>query len=194
MALILLEAFDGPGTGTDQPEGPSEDWLDGHAAGLAEARTALADDSARQAEALAQALADMSFTLSEARAAVLASLAPLFTALAERVLPEIAPAMLRGQLVATLSALAARDLEPPLALFAHPSSLEPLTAALDALPRRPVALAPDPQLGLHEVVLTAREGETALDAGRLVAEITELLDNLARPERARTDSEELRHG
>ena len=194
MALIMLEAFDGPAAEPDHPRGPSEDWLDGHAAGLVEAQTALDAENARQAEALAQAIADLDFTLTEARAGILASLAPLFRALVEKVLPDLAPAMLRGQLVAELTTLAERDLDPPLSLSAHPDSIGPLATALASLPRAPTDLVPDPQLGPHEVILTARNGETALDAGRLVAEITELLDNLARPEAARTESEELRHG
>ena len=71
MALVLLEAFDDPEDACEAvPEGPSEDWLDGHAAGVAEGAACAARDAARRSAELTQALSELGFTLAEARRAV----------------------------------------------------------------------------------------------------------------------------
>ena len=191
MAAVLLEIFDAPAAEPDVPSGPSEDWLDGHAAGVAAARDDASAEAARHAADLVAALADMEFTLAEARQEVLAGLAPLFRAILSQLLPALAGRATVDRALAMLTEAAEDALDPPAALSVHPDDRAALAGALAERSSPAVELVGDARLGRGEVVLTRRDSERAIDLGRLLSELTDLLDHLARPDPAQKDS---RHG
>ena len=192
MALVLLEAFDDPEDACEAvPEGPSEDWLDGHAAGVAEGAACAARDAARRSAELTQALSDLGFTLAEARRVVLDSLSPLFSALVDKIVPQLLEASAVTHAVDLLSAAAADQCDPPVALSVHPDLVDTLAEALAGLPSAPVDLRSDETLGRLEIVLSRRDSDRSLDLDRLTEELASLLRMLAP---VSTDEKECRHG
>lgn len=173
---MLLEAFDilPP---LPEPEGPSPDWLDGHAAGLAQGLA----QGAAEAEArsdhltgeLAQSLQDMAFGYAEAREQVLASLKPLFAALADRLLPQAAAEALGPWIAQALSDAAQSDSAAPIVVELHPDRVEAVRACLP--PGSPATLRPDASLDRSAARITTPLGESDLDLGACLAAMQEAL-------------------
>ena len=191
MAVVLLEAFDAPEPDLAEAPGPSEDWLDGHAAGVAAAQSSAAADAARQAGELARSLAELEVMVADVRSEMLAGLAPLFEAVLTRILPPLVDRALVDHGLALLQGAAGDALNPAMALAVHPDHLSTMSAAMEAQAAPAVDLVADDTLGRGEVVLTRRAGETAIDLGRLQSELTDLLSILAKPGPAKEDR---RHG
>ena len=191
MALVFLEAFDATEPESSVPEGPSEDWLDGHAAGVAEGLESASHEAARRAAELAESLADLNTTIAEARREVLAGLAPLFEAMLGQILPALTERSVVQHGVALLMDAAEDASDPPLMLTLNPRNLAVMAQALDELSCPQVDLRAEDDLGTGEIVLTRRGSDTVLDLGRLSRDLADLLDNLATPGPA---SKDLRHG
>lgn len=184
--LAVLESFDlAPAPVTD---GPGEEWLAGHRAGLAEGRVAaLAEQAALRAET-AEALAELGLTFREAQNHVLARLAPLFRALGERIVPEILRATLGQVLIEELQAAAETDARAPACLRVAPADLVAVTGTLAVLGGAPEIRA-DPRLGPGQVLIDRGGADTSFDFNRLSADIAAALAALGdEPERR------LRHG
>ena len=170
MRLLTLEAFDSPPDLPEpEPAGPSDDWLDGHATGVAEGLSrAAAETDARLAE-IAQSLADISFGFAEARAAVLASLGPLFSTLADRLLPGLAAQAQRAALIEAATAAARADSAAPLDIRVHPALADQIAAVVPDLPDLPFTIRADPGVAPGQILVSHRSQDTLLDAEALIA-------------------------
>lgn len=189
--FALLENFDDPDarTGATGRAGPTEDWLDGHAQGLADGLAqAAAAQSVLSAE-IGQTLSDLGFSYAEARAEVLQSLGPLFSVLMARILPDLAAASHALRLVGLLQSAAEHDSARPVELSVHPDRIEGLAATLPYAVGLPVMLVADPSVGPNGAILQSARGETALDVDGMLAEATEALSAIFAP-----DEESRRHG
>jgi hypothetical protein len=156
------------------PAGPSEDWLAGHAAGLAEATESDARRRALAEEAALTAFADVAFTWAEARAGVLASLGPFFEVLAARLVPEIAGEAFTLHLVETLARAAAEDIPTSPGLALSPSDARHLGPVLTAT-MPDIRLGADPGLADGQARILRDGRETVLDVPALVAALREIL-------------------
>lgn len=185
---LLLEAFDAPPPPTE-PAGPSPDWLDGHALGLAEGlargQAAAEAQAAHLSRDLARSLEDMAFGYAEAREQVLVSLRPLFGLLMNRLLPAAAAASLGPRIAELLLEAARADSAAPLVVEVHPDRLSAVRACLP--PSCPATLRPDPSLGSGGARITtpARESDLDLDAclASLRGALSALLDSTEGPVR-----------
>lgn len=156
------------------PEGPSEDWLAGHAAGLAEAAESDLHRRAVAEEAALTALADVAFTWAEARAGVLAALSPLFRALADRLVPELAGEAFALNVLDALDRAAAEDVPAAPALAVSAEDADHLGPILDrAVPG--LRLSVDPGLSSGQARIARDETETVLDTPALVAALRAIL-------------------
>ncbi|SHJ05709.1 hypothetical protein [Wenxinia saemankumensis] len=181
----FLEDFDPPpvpaGPVEEPPSGPSEDWLDGHAAGRAEALAEAEATHAALTADLVAALADLDFAGAEARRVVLDGLQPLFRELVGRFLPDAARATFAPRIAAELAEAAAQDTARPLRLHVAPGAAAEVEAARTALPAAALVIVPDPDLGPLEAVIVAGGAETGLDLGGLTDQLVEILSNLVPP-------------
>jgi hypothetical protein len=166
---LRFEPFDASPV-TPVPQGPSDDWLAGHARGLSDATEAAAVRRAVAEEAALAALGDLSFTWAEARATVLASLVPFFRSLSDRLLPEIAAGAFPLHLVDELSRAAARDIATAPHLRLSPADMV-LVAQLDL---GGVRLTADPTLSPGQARLGHGAGSTLLDTPALLAALQEV--------------------
>ena len=162
----LLESFD-VALSPAEPAGPSDDWLAGHAAGLAEAEANLAARQDLLGDEMVQSLADLVFTRAAARVHVLAGLQPLFHALITQVLPALSRTDFAPQVAALLAEAAARDTARPIRLALHPDQCAPFAPMLRQVPADTVNLLADPALKLHEARIATDSGETAFDGDHL---------------------------
>ncbi|MBW7920956.1 MAG: hypothetical protein H3C51_02525 [Rubellimicrobium sp.] len=181
----LFECFDSaadPGPAT-----PGEDWLAGHAAGLAEglAQAEAAQDALRHDTA--RAIADLGLTFAEARADVLARLAPLFATLAERIVPRILDATLGAALLDELTAAAGADSDGPLTLHVAPDDLPAVRAILPLVPGTPATVTADTRLAPGQVLVGRGDAATSLDLARLGSAISDALAAVSDPFHERTD-------
>lgn len=175
---LLLEAFDAPVPVL--PSGPSPDWLDGHAVGLADGRT----EGRIEAEArsdhlsgeLAQQLQEMTFGYAEARGQVLASLRPLFALLVDSLLPAMAAEALGPWIVEALLHAARVDSAAPLVLALHPDRIAVVGACLP--PGFPATLRADPTLTPQAARMSLGPQETDLDLDACLAALREALSAL----------------
>lgn len=158
--------------------GPSEDWREGHAAGMAEALAASRFDQAALSEALVQRLADMSFGYHEARGHLIASLAPLFTQLIEAFVPRLGRAMLVPFLAESLAEAAGAALDGPITLRVSEAEHDAIAAALAGAAQLPFALRADPALTPGQALLDSGAGESALDIDALIGEAQGILASL----------------
>ena len=191
MALVLLEDFEEPDLPAHEAAGPSEDWLDGHAAGVAAAQNGASAETARCAGQIVQALSDLHLTLEAARAEILEELAPFFEAVLVQILPPLFDHALVLRGVDMLAAAAGETLDTPKALLVNPEDREALVSALSEDLRQGVDLVSDSSLGRGELVLSTDTGETAIDLSRLLDDLTELIRHFITPAPANKDR---RHG
>ncbi|PYE84596.1 hypothetical protein [Pseudoroseicyclus aestuarii] len=160
------------------PEGPGEDWLEGHAAGVEAGRAAAAAEQAALTERLVQTLDDMGFGYAEARAHLLAALRPLFAALSESLVPGLAAQGLALRLAERLAEAAEADAGLPVTLRVAPTETEAFEQVASSAPL-PLRLQPDPVLEPGQLVLERGGSATMLDALSLVEELRGALDALA---------------
>lgn len=183
-----LESFDEVAPpAAPEPSGPSEDWLEGHAAGLTEGHAAgRAEAEAEGAlllRGLVQTIDDMTFSYVEARAQVLLALRPLFGLVAERLLPAVAGEALAAWLAEAVVEAARADVPAPLVIAVHPSRAADLAACLPSLAagaggRSGVQVVADPSLEFNAARLAQPGAETALDLDACVAALAEALSAL----------------
>lgn len=178
--IPLLESFD---TAPLPPveSGPSEDWRNGHAAGLAEGRAAAAAEHRRLTAEAVQALADLAFGFRETEIQVLARLSPLFRALADSIVPQVMQATLGLVLAEAIDDAAAADAARPAVLQAHPDDCDGIGDAVRGLPGHPFEVRPDPRLPRGQVLLTTGMGATSFDFDRLNRDIAAALEALCGP-------------
>jgi flagellar assembly protein FliH len=169
---LRFEAFDGAPVAA-APPGPSPDWLDGHARGLADAAETDARRQAVAAEAVLAQLGDIAFTWAEARSALLGALVPFFRALGDRLVPDIAGEAFGLHLLDTLCRAAAADLPEVPDLHLAPDDAARVAPLLTHAP--PVRVIADPALASGQARLAAGGAETALDTPALVAALREVL-------------------
>jgi len=176
MSLAALyECFDS----APAPAGPGEDWLAGHAAGLAEGRAlALAEADTLRHET-ARAIADLGLSFAEAQGHVLARLAPLFALLADRVVPRLLHETLGAALLDELATAARADAGAPLALCVAPADAAAVEAVLPLLPGVRVAVRADPRLTPGAALIGHGDGESAFDLDRLGRDIAAALAALS---------------
>ncbi len=160
--LLVLEPFDTP-VPVPATDTVSDDWIDGHRAGLAEAEAVAEAMESRLREDVVQALVDIDFTYSEARAQVLRSLAPLMSRLFDRLLPELSKEVLGQHIVEQIVSQAQRDCAAPVVIKLHPDTLGRLPEDQFKGLVKTVRLQPDPGLTQGQAILAAQDGETMLD-------------------------------
>lgn len=178
--LAFLEAFDAlpePELPVE-PAGPSQDWLDGHAAGHAAALAELADRQESLSAELCQSVADLNMTVAEARRLLSDGLGPLFDALATQLLPVALHESFAPRIAADLHEMARDDLERPLALRVRPEAAAAVGDAVAGLPSLAVEILPDPGLGPLEALIDGPSGESAFDLERLLTALRAALANL----------------
>lgn len=149
-------------------------WAEGHAAGLADARTTTEATEAATAARLADALQDAAFTFHEARAHMLSGTAPLILAALRAVLPPLAA----DHLAATIT-----EAVMPLLDGDHPATLFTTAAEADILRARlapsalPLVFAVDDSLPQGSARLKADGAELSVDPARAAeAALTAIAD------------------
>ncbi len=157
------------------PSGPSEDWLNGHAQGLADAADAAAQRKLAAEESALAALGDIAFTWAEARATVLASLVPFFRVLTEKLIPELAAGAFPLHLVETLAGAAAADVDTVPEVGLTPAAAQAIMPILAAAGFGSVRIVPDKTLQPGEARLRQSSLTTVLDTPALVAALQEVL-------------------
>lgn len=178
--VAFLEAFDvlpEPELPAE-PAGPSEEWLDGHAAGFA---AAMAEFEARQGALsadLCQSVADLNMTVVEARRLLADGLGPLFDGLATQLLPVALCESFAPRVAADLAGMALADLARPLTLRVRPEAVASVAQAVTGLPALAVEIVPDPGLGPLEALIDGPSGESAFDLDRLLSALRAALANL----------------
>ncbi|NDV02527.1 hypothetical protein [Pseudoroseicyclus tamaricis] len=188
----LLEDFDtrapAPEPPPPEPAGPSADWLEGHAAGRAEAEAEAASRRDAAAAELAQVLEAMEFTFVEARAHVLASLRPLVSEMAEGLLPGLAEAARVPALIELVMAAAEEDARAPLRLTISPALHEALAPQLPLPAGPPLEVVADADLPDGRALLMTPEGRgTALDYADYLDELRQTLSALTHEPALRTE-------
>jgi flagellar biosynthesis/type III secretory pathway protein FliH len=175
----FLESFDSLTLEDDPPSaGPGEDWLAGHAAGLAEGRLAARSEATRLNAELVQTLADLVFDRAALEALLLEQIGPLFQLLIDRFLPDMATASLASRIVAELRGAAASDLASTLIVAVHPTQVGAVAAAVGTVRGLDLEVIGDPGLGPAAAMLRSPAGETALDMERIATAAAEALSAL----------------
>lgn len=188
----VLECFDlDTRPRADAAPGPSQDWIDGHAAGLAQGRAEAEAALARRISAVTQGLSDAGFVYAEARADLLARLTPLFSALADRFLPTLRFDAARAHIVATLRDAAQRDLATPLQIEVAPDLVPAMREAATGIAGLSVNVQGNPDHGPGEVTFGIAGEETALDLDDFIETARDLLR--APLETPRSDKDDKRH-
>ena len=172
----FLEAFEVIEGGASSE--PSDDWVAGHAAGLAEALANHQSDQQALSAELIQTLSDMSFGYHEAHGHLQRSLEPLFAALVSGFLPRFAAQMLIPMLTEELMAMATADLNSPIALCVSPGQVDAVGAAIAQLADFPIVLRPDPTLSAGQAILRGTSAETLLDFDELLTQSQGILSAL----------------
>lgn len=168
----LFESFDTIPDPDSGPAPPGEEWLAGHAAGLAEGRAqAGAEQVALRAET-AQAIADLGLAFAEAQALVLSQLAPLFATLAERIVPRILHETLGAALLDELTVAAQEIAGAPLTLRVAEADRPALEAVLPLIPGTRVEVVTDPRLGPGQALIAVGDTARSLDLDRLGRDIS----------------------
>ncbi len=157
------------------PAGPSEEWLAGHAQGLADAAAAAAQARSAREEAALSALGDVSFAWAEARATVLASLVPFFRMLTERLIPELAAGAFPLHLIETLARTVADDVASVPEIGLAPADAQAVMPLLAAAGFGAVRIVPDSTLQPGEARLRQSSLTTALDTSALVGALQEVV-------------------
>ncbi|WP_373354969.1 hypothetical protein [Pseudoroseicyclus sp. CXY001] len=189
----LLEDFDAPRFAPPEPEeptGPSPDWLEGHAAGRAEAEAEASGRRDAAAAELAQVLETMEFSFIEARAHVLSALRPLVSALTDGLLPGLAEAARLPVLIDLVMEAAEADSRSPLRLSLPPALHAALAPHLPLAGGPPLELVPDATLPEGRALLMSPEGTgTALDFDDYLAGLREALSALHDEPEVRIDND-----
>jgi len=185
--IPMLECFDLAESVPSAPPGPSEDWQQGHAAGLAEAEAAMLARQDLLSDQIAQSVADHIFTHAQARRHVLSGLVPLFQALIGRVLPALAQTDFAPHLAQVLTAAAGADTGGPVAVHLHPDQVAAVADVLSILPPGQILLQPDPDQPLGTARFVTPRGETALDTGQVLADASAILSALFDESEPRSD-------
>jgi len=183
----MLESFDLAESAAAAPPGPSEDWLQGHAAGRAEAEAAMLARQDLLSDQIAQSMADLMFTQAQARHHVLTGLAPLFQTLISRVLPALAQTDFAPHLAQVLTSAAGADTGGPVAAHLHPDQVAAVAEVLSILPPGQIVLHPDPAQPLGTARFGTPRGETALDARQVLADAATILSALFDEPEPRSD-------
>ena len=158
-----------------EPDGPSEDWQNGHAAGFEEARVLIEADANALGSELVQTLSDMSFGIAEARAEIMSQLAPLFDVLISKFLPDFAAQTLVPLVRERMLSVAAEALERPLTLRVAPDQIVAVSDALAETPHLPFTALSDPTLGAGQALISAPGHEEMVDLGAILALAQETL-------------------
>jgi hypothetical protein len=157
------------------PSGPSEDWLNGHAQGLADAADAAAQRKLAAEETALAALGDIAFTWAEARATVLASLVPFFRALTDKLIPELAAGAFPLHLVETLATTTSEDVGTIPEIGLSPAEAQAIMPILAAAGFGSVRIVPDTSLQPGEARLRQSSLTTVLDTPALVAALQDVV-------------------
>lgn len=136
----------------------SADWLDGHAAGRAEAEAVAAAEQATLSAALVQRLEDMSFGYAEARATILADLRPLFETLSSTLLPALGDSLLAAHLAQALLDAAAADLSGPVSLRVSVAEVVAVSDLLSGVAAVPFTCRADPALPVGSAIVSGANG------------------------------------
>lgn len=171
---LRFEPFE-PETGPAVEPGPSADWREGHAQGLADAAASDMRARAAREEAALASLADLQFTWTEARASVLGALAPFFRTLADRLLPELCDDVVAANLAAVLSRAAVGDVPSLPDIMVNPDDAERLGRLLAGSPLPNVRLRQDPTLAPGQVRIGRAGDDTMLDMPEFLAELREIV-------------------
>lgn len=174
----MLEAFDlGPAFSPAQT-GPSEDWLDGHAAGFSEAQalqeqsdSALNDEIVAAVRQLAQDRAAIATVQME-------QLSQMFTALLETFLPPFAQEAIVPRVVGELMTMTEQELASPILLKASPNCTAALAAVLPPDMQSTVVCREDAALSDGQVLLAADEERRLVDMDKLTRETCSALQAL----------------
>ncbi|WP_296425989.1 hypothetical protein [Yoonia sp.] len=161
--------------------GPSADFNDGYAEGIAAGRAAAQADAVALTEAFVQSIADIDFTYAEARSQLLQSLGPLFQTLCKKILPHCVATGFAGQLADQLLHAAAADAAGPIKIHVHPDQRNAVEAATKTLPTQ-LRVLTDPALTLHAAWIQQGTNETLLDADSLLSHINAALAAISNTE------------
>lgn len=171
-----LEAFELiQGGATDQP---SQDWVAGHAAGLAEAAAEIQKDQADLSEQLVQTLSDMAFGYHEARAHMISALVPMFTQLIDALVPRLAHEMLVPHIAGHLADRASDAIGSPVTIALNPGEIDSVAASLAGLKDSPCKFHADPALSAGQAVIQTGADDHLLDLDDLVRQTQAILATL----------------
>ena len=176
--LARLQDFATP----DRPEPPKPPAIEdqpGYAEGFAAGHAAASAQRAALDASLIQALEDMNFGFAEAHQALSAALAPFLQTLAERLLPETADARFKADLMEALRGAAEADLARPAVLALHPDDVAAVRAVLTGGLAERFTIRPDRRLSPHAILVETSDSATALDTGRQIAALRDILESLA---------------
>lgn len=178
MLRIRLDNFDtppDPGEAPDPTATPSDDWHEGHAAGMRAAAAAAEAAQERIRSELVQMLADISFGYAEAHTHLVATLRPLFAALIDKVLPAMLHETFGAHLLDALMSAAAQDMSRPVRIALHPAHIATFAPFVAQNSTIPVELAGDATLSLADIRLLDGCAETAIDPDGLMADLRAIL-------------------
>lgn len=149
----------------------------GYKAGWDDAAAAQTEDTSRISADFANNLRDLSFSFHEARAHVLAGAEPLIRDMVARVLPEIARATLPQIVGERIDAILQETADRPVRLMVSPATRPALEQILPSDPGFPLEVVEEPTLGEGQIFLRAGTVEQGIDLGRVLTEITALVDD-----------------
>lgn len=181
----FLEAFEVVEGGAS--EAPSDDWIAGHAAGIAEAIASSQSDQSALSNDLVQALADMSFGYQEALSHMAQSLEPLFRQLIEKFVPGFAQEMLVPVICNALIEAARSEISAPIRLAVSSSQHDAVAKALGRITDLPFSLRADPTLTSGQAALHSGAGETLIDLDALMSQSQGILSALFDTQTQRSD-------
>ncbi len=168
--ILSLESFE-VALGNDDVA--SADYNQGYQDGLAAGAAAAQAEAAVLDEAFVHALSDIDFTYAEARRQILQSLGPLFATLVDHVLPHCIETGFASQISDVLQKAATADATAPITLHVHPDTYDAVAARLADMNVQ-LNLKTDPSLSPHATWVQHGDGETLLDADKLLVEISDL--------------------
>ena len=174
MTNVKLESFESdPELAEKADAGFAQGFVEGHAAGLAEAQAT----QTTLAHEFVQSVADLEFKYEEARSEITHAMGPLLSALANKVFPQCIADGFAEQIVALLLNAAAEHGGRRFALRVHPQHSDAVTAAL-ATAAIDAHVVNAPTLQPHAAWIQHEAGALQVDCDQLLNDIKAILSSV----------------
>ena len=175
----FLEAFElVPDTREDTADTPTEDWVEGHAAGYAQGLSDAAQEQARLSDDLVQSLNDQAFAFFEAKDHILRTLRPMFDALIGAFVPELARTAMKPKVIEALLSIADDQTNAPIVVTVSPGLLPVLDGLGERIDDHPLRITTDPELTDDQAIVSGAEQEIVVDLGTILREAQDILGAL----------------